>query len=276
MNIEDIKDFIRNRALRCAGSCSSQGSMEFNILNELYFDLFGEPAVNTIPQYDNLAIKVNHIENGHEYVDLGLPSGTLWATCNVGANKPEEYGGYYAFGEISSKKNYDWDTYLDGDILRASDCGTDKDILQNMTNITASAEYDTAKVNWGGKWRMPTHAQQKELLNRCYWVWTDSYNNSNVGGYIVYKAKNSWDKGKRIYKYETPHLSYSLEDVHIFLPAAGVHSNPGHNGYYWSSSLNAGYLSDAWYMFFSSVGVLDNFSHRYNGFTIRPVFNQKS
>ena len=184
-------------------------------------------------------------ENGHDYVDLGLTSGTKWATCNVGASNPQDYGNYYAWGETTTKSTYSESTYLDGQITGYLDYGTSKDALNGMTDI-AGTQYDAAYVNWGGKWRMPTKTQQDELLNECYWVWTESYNNSNVKGYIVYKAKTSSDKGQQIYKNGTPSASYSLSDAHIFLPAAGYRldgdlSNAGFRGSYWSSSLNTGH-----------------------------------
>lgn len=94
----------------------------------------------------------------HDYVDLGLTSGTLWATCNVGAEKPEEYGSYFDC----------WDP--------------SKDVAADM---------------WGGNWQMPTRDMLYELSNECYWVWTDTYNSQNVSGYIVYKAKGETDKGQK-------------------------------------------------------------------------------
>jgi hypothetical protein len=281
MNIEDIKDFIRNRALRYAGSCSSQGSMEFNILNELYFDLFGEPAVNTIPKYDNLAIEVHHIENGHEYVDLGLPSGTLWATCNVGATKPEEYGDYFAWGEKMKKDDYGWGNYKYGADEYNGNYSKLTKYNQSDSKTTLDISDDAAYVNWGDKWRMPTYEQQKEICNECYWVWTENYKGSDRRGYIVYKAKGAIDKGRKIYKNEILSSSYTLYDTHIFLPAAGWRYNGGlYNeglcGHYWSL------LQDchndpiyAWNVFFDSYNVLTQDDCRYVGFTIRPVLNQK-
>ena len=282
MNIEDIKDFIRNRALRYAGSCSSQGSMEFNILNELYFDLFGEPAVNTIPEYGNLAIKVHHIENGHEYVDLGLPSGTLWATCNVGANKPWEYGDYFAWGETTTKEIYDWNNYkygtgeyngYYGELTKYKQSNSSKAIL----NISDDAAY----VNWGGKWRIPTCEHMGELRNECCWVWTENYNGSNVKGYIVYKAKGS-DKGLKIGKSEisSARYNYNLLDTHIFLPAAGCRrddniNNDGFKGRYWSSLWDYYNPLYARELFFVSDNVYGNVYYRQFGCTIRPVLNQK-
>ena len=102
-------------------------------------------------------------ENGHEYVDLGLPSGTKWATCNVGASKPQDYGNYYAWGETSTKETYKWSTYKygtyddDGDYSKLTKYNT------SDSKTTLDLSDDAAHVNWGGKWRMPTFEQLSEL-----------------------------------------------------------------------------------------------------------------
>jgi hypothetical protein len=219
-------------------------------------------------------------EKGHDYVDLGLPSGTKWATCNVGARIPYGYGEYYAWGETryySGGVNTEWNYYLDRNITSSSDCGTDKDLLKGLTDI-AGTQYDAAYVNWGGKWRMPTKDQWDELLNECYWVYTTSYNNSHInGGYIVYKAKTSSDKGKKIYKDGTPSSSYFLSDAHIFLPAAGSRHDgdlrdAGSWGYYWSSSLSTDCPFYAWDVNFLSGYVSHNRSYRCFGYSVRAVF----
>lgn len=187
-------------------------------------------------------------ENGYNYVDLGLPTGTLWATCNVGAQSPSEYGDYFAWGEVEPKENYSWSNYKYGSddynklIKYCSKSYYGKDgFTDNKTTLELSD--DAAYMNWGGKWRMPTKAQQDELRNECYWVWTNCYNNSNVAGCIVYKAKESSDKGIYVYEDGTPSSSYSLDDAHIFLPAAGHRESiylfdAGIVGSCWSSSLN--------------------------------------
>ena len=214
-------------------------------------------------------------ENGHDYVDLGLTSGTKWATANVGASKPQDYGNYYAWGETSTKETYDWETYKYGTY--------DYDDYSKLTKYnpsdsktTLDLSDDAAYVNWGGKWRMPTKAQQDELRNECYWVWTGSYNNSNVKGYIVYKAKTSSDKGKKIYLTGAPSSSYSLSDAHIFLPAAGYRNNgvliyAGSYGEYWSSSLYD-YPISAWRVYFFSDGVsYYRYDDRCYGQSVRAV-----
>ena len=219
-------------------------------------------------------------ESGHDYVDLGLTSGTKWATANVGASKPQDYGNYYAWGETTTKETYNWSTYKYGSnynqltkYCNSSSYGKDG---FTDTKTTLDLSDDAAYVNWGGKWRMPTKAQQDELRNQCYWVWTESYNNSNVKGYIVYKAKTSSDKGEYVYKGETPSSSYKLSDAHIFLPAAGDRyggdlNYAGSGGFYWSSSLCTDYPDYAWDVCLYSDGVNDNDDLRYDGQSVRAV-----
>ena len=123
---------------------------------------------------------------GHEYVDLGLPSGLKWATCNVGADTPEEYGGYFAWGEVKSKEYYDWSTYKYGveanKLTKYCDNSNfgDNGFADNKTVL--ASEDDAAAANWGGKWRMPTAAEQDELRNNCTWTWTTQ---NGVNGYKV-------------------------------------------------------------------------------------------
>ena len=94
---------------------------------------------------------------GHEYVDLGLPSGLKWATCNVGAEKPEDYGDYFAWGEIETKSEY-----------------TESNSLthgKQMDDISGDVQYDVAAANWGDSWRMPTKDEMIELVSNCEWEW---------------------------------------------------------------------------------------------------------
>ena len=238
-----------------------------------------------VPENSSSVLSSSGKERGHSYVDLGLPSGTLWATCNVGAATPQDYGNHYAWGEVTTKENYSWYTYLDGNISSDSDWETDKDALKGVFDI-AGTQYDAAAANWGGKWRMPTKAQLGELRGQCYWVWTENYNGSNVKGYIVYKAKTSSDKGQKIYKDGTPSSSYSLSDAHIFLPAAGFRDDSPYYdstsvwrvGYYRSSSLNSTDFPDfaweAWTLYIDSNEVTFQYvSSRYNGYSVRAVIS---
>lgn len=221
------------------------------------------------------------IENGHEWVDLGLPSGIKWATCNVGATSPEEYGNYYAWGETEPKDDYSWRTYLKsigGSMSDYKDCGTNRDPLSGFVKPNyksiAGTLYDVAYVKWGGTWNMPTKEQFSEMINNCYWCWTTNYNGKT--GYIVYKAKSESDKGKL--SFNTPTLSaiYTTSDTHIFLPAAGSRngttlSNEG-NGYYWSASPTMSYEYWEYGLWFRSPETLDCFSSsRECGESVRPV-----
>lgn len=97
-------------------------------------------------------------------VDLGLPSGTLWADRNVGANSPEDYGGYYACGETEEKEVYDWSTY--------THCDGSPETCHDIGSNIAGTQYDVAHVKWGGSWKMPTRDQMKELVKKCTSEWT--------------------------------------------------------------------------------------------------------
>ena len=199
-----------------------------------------------VPENSSSVLSSSGKERGHSYVDLGLPSGTLWAVCNVGAATPQDYGNYYAWGETTTKETYNWSTYKYGSTSKQltkycdnSEYGKDG-FTDNKTTLELSD--DAAYMNWGGKWRIPTNVQQEELLDECYWVWTSNYNNSNVAGYIVYKAKKSSDMGAEVRGSDTPSQSYSLADTHIFLPATGYYDGEDNSrtnvgGNYWSLSL---------------------------------------
>lgn len=233
------------------------------------------------------------VENGHEWVDLGLESGTLWATCNVGAETPESYGSYFAWGETESKANYDLSTYKYMDHSKDSWEGytkyTKKDgqtsgvwynsegnfIGDNKTELEDAD--DVAVQTWGGNWQMPTNSMQEELRDQCYWVWTTSYNGKDVNGYIVYKAKKAEDKGVKIYKSNTPSEDYDVsKDAHLFLPVAGYRSegsldSAGNEGNYWSRSLYFSYSDYAYALSFSSGNVTWSYDSRNAGFSVRPV-----
>ena len=200
--------------------------------------------------------------NGHEYVDLGLPSGTLWATCNVGASKPEEYGDYFAWGETQPKSTYDWGTYkyCNGSATTLTKYCTNSDFgtIDNKTVLEAAD--DAARANWGGSWRMPTDAELTELYEQCTWTWTTQ---NGVYGYKVTSKKSGYTNKS------------------IFLPAAGYRNvsslyYAGSDGYYWSSSLLTDYPSNAWFVGFYSDYVRSSPNGRYYGFSVRPVCTQNS
>ena len=188
--------------------------------------------------------------NGHEYVDLGLS--VKWATCNVGASKPEEYGDYFAWGETQPKDYYSLGTYkwCNGSYDTFTKYCTDSSYgtIDNKTVLEASD--DAARANWGGSWRMPTMAEQDELLNNCTWTWTTQ---NGVNGYKVTSKSNGNS---------------------IFLPAAGyrIHSNLNKAGSYgscWSSSFYTGHC--AYVLSFTSGNVNWGYDGRDYGLSVRPV-----
>ena len=203
----------------------------------------------------------------HEWVDLGLPSGTLWATCNVGANSPEEYGDYFAWGEISTKESYDYRTYKwydrsNYEWLTKYSTNTDNGCPCNYHRAHANdgfidgktelePEDDAATVNWGPQWRMPTQAQQYELLWKCTWNWAQM---NGVNGYLVIGPN-----GKT-----------------IFLPAAGRSygkkgEKVGSEGCYWSCEQFTGYSRYAYEIFFNKYHAQGDHTFRSDGFSVRPV-----
>jgi uncharacterized protein YjdB len=209
-------------------------------------------AVITCEAADGSGVKATckiYIDNPNSYVDLGLPSGTLWATCNVGASSPEDYGDYFAWGETSAKTSYnaDWSNYFDTD-----DNGNTFKKYNNNGGLTElELEDDAAYVNWGPAWRMPSMEQIDELRTECTWTWTTM---NNVDGYKITGSNGN----------------------SIFLPAAGVCydsslTGVGTYGAYWSRTFYSGRPSDAWYMWFNSDDYGKGYGFRYNGFRVRPV-----
>ena len=191
-------------------------------------------------------------ENGHAYVDLGLS--VKWATCNVGAKYPDEYGDYFAWGEVEPKTEYNWSTYkwCNGSYDTQTKYCTNSSYGTVDNKTVLDAEDDAAAVNWGGAWRMPTKAEQDELRNNCTWTLTTQ---NGVNGYKVTSKSNGNS---------------------IFLPAAGYRYvssllYAGSNGYYWSSSLYTGGPNDACGLGFSSDGVGWGSGGRYDGQSVRPV-----
>ncbi len=206
--------------------------------------------------------------NGHEYVDLGLPSGTLWATCNVGATSPEKYGNYYAWGETEPKKDYSWDTYKYGTYNYNGDYSKLTKYNGTDGRTTLEADDDAATANWGGTWRTPTNAEWEELAYKCEWKWTDNYNaTTGVAGYFVIGSN-----GNSIF---LPAAGYQYDNDNAYLNAVGEICS------YWSSSLNTNYPSSAWReMVFSCRRCLwpDPFkscNERSSGNPMRPVLKNK-
>ncbi|MBR4809040.1 MAG: Ig-like domain-containing protein [Bacteroidales bacterium] len=189
-----------------------------------------------------------------EYVDLGLPSGTMWATFNVGAEAPEEYGDYFAWGETEPKpkSQYNWGYYkwCKGSKMTLTKYSTRAYYGTEDHKIILDATDDPATANWGGSWRIPSDEEWTELLDNCTWTWTTQ---NSVNGQLVTSKTN----GKS-----------------IFLPAAGgtLFGNAGSYGYYWSSYIITDYPHEASLVTFYSKDVYWQSYSRCEGFSVRPVY----
>jgi hypothetical protein len=176
-------------------------------------------------------------------IDLGLPSGTKWACCNVGASKPEDDGGYYAWGETTTKSDYTWETYKYCD-------GTAK-TCRNIGKSICGTQYDVAHVKWGGSWRMPSFDQIKELKVKCKSEWT------TVNG--VSGRRFTGPNGRS-----------------IFLPASGYRggdrlNDRGEYGNYWSGTQYTSDASGAYLLYFDSDKADWYYYGRRDGRLVRPV-----
>ena len=195
--------------------------------------------------------------NGHTWIDLGLSSGTKWATCNVGATTPESYGNYYAWGETTTKTTYDWSTYIyaNGNWNSLTKYCNNPNYGNNGFSDTLTVlqpNDDAATVNWGSGWRMPSKIELQELLENCTITWTTQ---NGVNGRL-FTGPNSNS---------------------IFLPAAGYYmngstlNNVGSSSNYWSRTLYTDYPGDAWYVNFSSSNCNIGNYYRSIGCSVRPV-----
>ena len=231
--------------------------------------------VNPVPENPSADVPVP------EMVNLGLPSGVKWASFNLGASKPEEYGDYYAWGETEpyyseghsqdspcsswrSRTNpaisgYNWSSYkwCNGSSTSLTKYNTSSEYGSTVDNKMVleaddEADDDVAHVKLGDSWRMPTDAEWTELRNNCTWTWTTQ---NGIKGYKVTSKKNG---------------------ASIFLPAAGIRdgtdlSYVGSDGYYWSSSLDTGHPDCAYLVSFFGGDVKGYSVWRYYGNSVRPV-----
>jgi len=188
-----------------------------------------------------------------EYVDLGLPSGTLWAIKNLGADSPEDYGDYYAWGEVEPNKasTYTWDNYRFGSGSPFTKYDTDNKLVLDL-------EDDAANVVMGGEWHMPTRAQLNELTANTTSSWTTDYNGTGVAGAIFTSNSNGNS---------------------IFFPAAGDFWGEGPEGqsewfYVWSSSRNSGSPYNAWGLSGDSDGMSVYYGSRFGGLSVRGVLGE--
>ena len=230
--------YIRNNKIFCIGDyeVDKSGKVLTDIVNKT-----------------NRTSTNNNIHNGHEYVDLGLS--VMWANRNVGAGTPEDYGDYFAWGEVVPKEIYNWSTYLhcDGTEVTITKYNTSSSYgtVDNKTEL--KAEDDAASVNWGGDWRMPTDEEMTELRENCIWIWTSQ---NEVNGYKITGPNGN----------------------SIFLPAGGCYNKnkfllAGTLGDYWCSSLCEENPNSAYNLDFASNRVEKDTDPRNYGRTIRPVYS---
>ncbi len=206
-----------------------------------YGDVASAKTLGTAP-VDN-----SKIIDGHWFVDLGLPSGLLWAETNIGAETAADDGNYYAWGETSTKSTYSDSNYFDSNYTTYSASG----------KTTLEKQHDAAYVNWGDSCCMPTSDEFGELLDNCTWEWTSKTNSSgsSIDGYEVTSVKNGNS---------------------IFLPASGYRWSGdlnyyGLHGFYWSSTLDSGNSKDAYYLYFYNGGYGQSNFVRADGCSVRPV-----
>ncbi len=241
VNIADVNaviDMILSSGSSPSADVNSDGEVNIADVNEIIDIILGGGA----PSPD------------HEYVDLGLPSGTLWATCNIGASSPEQYGSYFAWGETKPKETYTWENYKwckgTWDSLMKYNFQNYYGTVDNKKELEPAD--DAAQANWGLSWQMPTKAQQDELHEHCSWQWTTM---NGVNGYL-----GTGPSGKT-----------------LFLPAAGYKDgtrivSEGEFGYYWSHSLFYGMSLYAYnQLFFSGSNPGWDKQDRSFGLSIRPV-----
>lgn len=233
--------------------------------------------------------RVTWVQETHEYVDLGLPSGTMWATCNVGATEPTEPGDLFGWGETSPhytsitykpefkiewKKamqfGYSAETYwnaIKGDDGQYHDQHEWSVLPYDKETLLLKPEYDAAHVNWGGEWRIPTLDEMQELMDNCYWSYMEDFEGSGMAGYLVTSMIEGYT------------------DKSIFLPMSGyinhtTYSNTATN--YWLANYSTTFADSGEYRKCQSLQLwdkrrqIDPAMYRHNGEPVRPVFTKKT
>lgn len=194
------------------------------------------------PTSDKLCPDDNH----PHLIDLGLPSGTKWACCNVddepATQGPTQFGGYYAWGEVKEKSTYYWSTYIH--------CDGSQNTCHYLGNDIAGTEYDVAHKRWGGSWCMPSEKQGIELIRNCSSKWVTI---NGVGGRLLTGPNGNC----------------------IFLPAAGYYGNDGFgnpsSGDYCLSTLRSGRSDYNYSLDFDSSTIIRGGGDRMHGRNVRPV-----
>ncbi|MBO7570622.1 MAG: InlB B-repeat-containing protein [Bacteroidales bacterium] len=223
---------------------------------EAYADFQEITITENLTLYAQWSLGVTASANGHDYVDLGLPSGTKWATCNVGADSPVAYGDYFAWGEITPKETYDWSNYLwcngeESTITKYSDNPNEgyNGFTDNLRTLLP--EDDAATTNWDANWRTPTYNEMSELRTKSTVTWTPQ--NGVNGCLFIGPNGNS-----------------------IFFPSAGNRYNDISGGAetygsYWCSNITTGFPTGAKLLFFdSNCCLLDN-GNRFCGQPVRAI-----
>lgn len=225
-----------NGVLHVSASTSVYGTVKTVALHVKENKMAGTDVMTEFTPVDAEAVKPRYLkcpDDHHPHmIDMGLPSGTLWSCCNVEASKPEDYGGYYAWGETETKETYNWSTYLHkgaADPTDYADLGAD----------IAGTQYDVAYVKWGAEWQMPSDKQFKELVDRSSSVWTTQNG--------VYGRKFTGTNGGTIF---FPATGVRFDDSNISL---------GGQGCYWASTIymknELGQLANSLFFFETSVYV---------------------
>ena len=197
-------------------------------------------------------------QSKHQYVDLGLS--VKWATCNIGANKPEEHGEYFSWGETENKRINNWETYrfTEGDKNEISKyCSNSQYGWHELADSLSALEPDddVAHKKWGGNWRIPTKAEMKELLDNCTWTWTTR---NDINGYLVTGKKPGYT------------------DRSIFIPVTGAYDNgklfgSKDHGHYWSRNCGTLYPADAYTLELSVREASVGMESRCQSLAVRPV-----
>lgn len=212
-------------------------------LNDYITSDYEEPFVALTEDYQvNFNIRATFDNNGYEYIDLGLPSGTLWATKNVGSENPESIGSYFAFAEVTPKEDYQQSNYK----YYSSGTYTKYNSTDNLSKL--ELQDDAANYNWGGDWCMPTREQIDEL-----------YRNTTMTETTV--------NGKDVYKFEASNGNF------IIFPKSGYAKyGYDYHGYYlllWTSNIVGTHQPSDWWLKYSNGGPTNYY--KYNGLNCRPV-----
>lgn len=226
----------------------------------VYWKLDGNENHNDVAQA-TISVEIASAAPTVNFVDLGLPSGKLWADRNVGAESEEGYGAYFSWGNVTGHKStngstfddsYDWGTVNTGPYASTPGASIQFTSQHKNADYSATSGYDAARKNLGGSWRMPTATEFQELYDNTDNEWT------SING--VYGRK---------------FMKKSDHSVYVFFPAAGYSDGTslGYRGsysYYWSSSLySAGH---GYHLLFDSSSVLpQNHGNRYRGYSVRAV-----